>query len=963
MADRIQLRRDTKANWESYNPILLEGEPGHVLDYPNLYKMGDGIHAWNDLPYRGYDGTILQMVNADDENSVPSSKAVYNALKPLGDAISSEEKIYVDISEGNRYVNYQTGEYVSSETSTNYANEIQLDGSEYEVQYYSANFVSNPGGYAFLDENNLLVYGAKIKSSASTLKVIGNDIIKYALDNGAVKLRLSLYYTNSNKFNNFKIKRLFNISPIDRYSLEKYNPLSSRTIGFKMAKDYEILDYIGNEISVLPYMISEIDNIWRKYPSGSTGERFCILIPTKDVNKFLIHANGDINARIAFLNTEPVEEIVPPYCDGWSNIHTIYSNTEELFIVPDDAKYLYVRLGYLSNNNYEAIPNSIKVWGALTGSMDINELSDIEKKQTNRNIVIGSPQIYSSPVRTTIGSLYNTTYSEMYAAMDELVSNYPDWISRESDIGNDSDGQPIRHYILQWKHSTYCVQNYGQYEHMFINDLKNRANETFLKRRALLMSGVHGSEKGAVWGLIYFLQDLLSSNEQWAEFIKSNYMLDIIPVICPWAIDNKSRTNKNGINVNRDYSNNPTSEEAIAVVSYMKKIEGDISCIFDCHTYSGNLGFYSINENNLLKSTLVKLFNAVIASKVNDWNINIKGNLVSSANIYRNPFCFVCRSTNSGTMAQYGMSYTPFSVTIESVWSSNDSMPILAKQTSDMIGNALQSLLTVIPLADELNEIGGYNVTINTNSNAAAMVQEYPTFIRKGSSLKIPVMVGVKGHENIIITMGGVDITSTAYDIFNNIINIPFVTDDVVININEEILPSGYTPVILSTELNKKVDTLLKGDLNTEITLLSKSNSFNNNYLFGDVTNKNKAISVPCSSNAKFGSTSVSSYNAKAVFSDSGYSLMTVNKNGIFNQFGKQFEWNQEPSAFETEGNIYIGIANGIDGYSGVAENKILSIMIVKNDVIVFNARAVQRNSDNVVGFWDYVRNTFFAYE
>ena len=38
MADRIQLRRDTKANWESYNPILLEGEPGHVLDYPNLYR-------------------------------------------------------------------------------------------------------------------------------------------------------------------------------------------------------------------------------------------------------------------------------------------------------------------------------------------------------------------------------------------------------------------------------------------------------------------------------------------------------------------------------------------------------------------------------------------------------------------------------------------------------------------------------------------------------------------------------------------------------------------------------------------------------------------------------------------------------------------------------------------------------------------------------------------------------------
>lgn len=76
MADRIQLRRDTKANWEQYNPILLEGEPGHVLDYPNFYKMGDGVHAWNDLPYRGYDGTMTQNIQ-DDTDSVPSNAAIY----------------------------------------------------------------------------------------------------------------------------------------------------------------------------------------------------------------------------------------------------------------------------------------------------------------------------------------------------------------------------------------------------------------------------------------------------------------------------------------------------------------------------------------------------------------------------------------------------------------------------------------------------------------------------------------------------------------------------------------------------------------------------------------------------------------------------------------------------------------------------------------------------------------------
>lgn len=75
MADRIQQRRDTAARWSQYNPILLEGEVGYVLDDPNLYKIGDGEHAWNDLPFRGFDGTVVQDIG-NATNSVMSQKAV-----------------------------------------------------------------------------------------------------------------------------------------------------------------------------------------------------------------------------------------------------------------------------------------------------------------------------------------------------------------------------------------------------------------------------------------------------------------------------------------------------------------------------------------------------------------------------------------------------------------------------------------------------------------------------------------------------------------------------------------------------------------------------------------------------------------------------------------------------------------------------------------------------------------------
>ena len=82
MAEIIQQRRDTAARWAQYNPVLLEGEVGYVTDNPNQYKIGDGIHAWNDLKFRGFDGTITQE-KGNDENAVMSQKAVTKELSEL----------------------------------------------------------------------------------------------------------------------------------------------------------------------------------------------------------------------------------------------------------------------------------------------------------------------------------------------------------------------------------------------------------------------------------------------------------------------------------------------------------------------------------------------------------------------------------------------------------------------------------------------------------------------------------------------------------------------------------------------------------------------------------------------------------------------------------------------------------------------------------------------------------------
>lgn len=64
MSVRIQLRRDTAANWASVNPTLAQGEPGLETDTGKL-KYGTGTTAWNTLNYAGAGAGGGAITNSD----------------------------------------------------------------------------------------------------------------------------------------------------------------------------------------------------------------------------------------------------------------------------------------------------------------------------------------------------------------------------------------------------------------------------------------------------------------------------------------------------------------------------------------------------------------------------------------------------------------------------------------------------------------------------------------------------------------------------------------------------------------------------------------------------------------------------------------------------------------------------------------------------------------------------------
>ena len=94
MAIRLQIRRDTLANWTSINPVLAQGELIEVLpegNGPVRFKIGDGVHTWTELDYL-YDASLLEKaVQYNGSTAVGSAtRGVYVAADGTATAMTYE---------------------------------------------------------------------------------------------------------------------------------------------------------------------------------------------------------------------------------------------------------------------------------------------------------------------------------------------------------------------------------------------------------------------------------------------------------------------------------------------------------------------------------------------------------------------------------------------------------------------------------------------------------------------------------------------------------------------------------------------------------------------------------------------------------------------------------------------------------------------------------------------------------
>lgn len=138
-----------------------------------------------------------------------------------------------------------------------------------------------------------------------------------------------------------------------------------------------------------------------------------------------------------------------------------------------------------------------------------------------------------------------TKYTEVLSKFDELI---------------DSNGYMTKNII--GKSSPW---NYDIVEYDFTPiSLVYESDKNIPK--VLIISGQHGMEKASVYGIYYFIKDLMTkyNDNEVLSYIRNNVALKIIPIVNPSGFNINGYVNGNGVNINRNYGTSgfPSSPSA-----------------------------------------------------------------------------------------------------------------------------------------------------------------------------------------------------------------------------------------------------------------------------------------------------------------------------------------------------------------------------------------------------------------
>ena len=302
---------------------------------------------------------------------------------------------------------------------------------------------------------------------------------------------------------------------------------------------------------------------------------------------------------------------------------------------------------------------------------------------------IGSPDIYLANIPSVVCSS-STQASEVYSIYDALLANYPDYVTKNN-LGQDSAGNNIYEYVF-----AQHLPEYGKATPSG-NDYTIKYQDWPQDPRPveLIMSGVHGDEKGSVWGLALLMQELCASTSGDAlYFIKLNTVVKVIPIVNVYGFNHDSRLNYNGVNINRDYVNNSQPETQVIRSWFDANYETSI-CIYDFHNTVTRSCLWN-NSKQYTTQSMMLTFSRVLESS---WRT-----VDNSLNNYDDLLVYNDFDTESTSEGFFFLNYGALSSVIESCRSSEGLKGITTftfnalgiKSGMDLLGNMMIMAITLM---------------------------------------------------------------------------------------------------------------------------------------------------------------------------------------------------------------------------------------------------------------------------
>lgn len=617
MADLIQLRRDSKANWELTNPILAEGELGIETD-TRKQKVGNGISHWNNLPYMS--GSEIDDEPTVGSENVVKSGGVEKSIIPYKVGISNEAAVVIEDWNENRYYN------LSGVNIGDVVNEPSVSSTGLRCKKVACDINDvfivkrTPGSsqpiYAIVDLDNRLIYKSSANIEEYTEVYITFPNSAYILftvsaqdyilkgEIMADKIRKSKDGTKIIVSNN-AINTNYHIIAGKKYLIynncERSGIISTRngtttveTIGtvaagksilFEASENANVLrngtGFGNGEIIVydedsIPYKIiaeraiieentsREIQQVYTSVEESISKKGFedadGFVFPVNRYHTYFTYPGGFVPGNIYLFeiasgNDENQSVRLSTYDD---NNVVVERNIVLLSYKYPNRTFTFVPTEYATKIGYMDQTN----YGMQIRIKKLNNASVITRKLFNNSIVpmVKLKKDYTikdvSEYLANIRLTSSTFADSIISELDTLVAEYPNDIEK-IDAGEYVNlSYPAYARLNGVATETYlATPSYNIWLYKISSLEHYEASIYNNKRKLFIVGGNHGEEKGGILNAYILAERLCKEflNDPNLFKLRTAYDIYILPILNVYGSYHSTRVNANGVNINRNF--------------------------------------------------------------------------------------------------------------------------------------------------------------------------------------------------------------------------------------------------------------------------------------------------------------------------------------------------------------------------------------------------------------------------